>query len=69
MNDITLKAARINKKLSARQVAEHLNVSQDTVYRWEAGKGSPNINQALKMAKLYEVPIDVLDFSLNEGSE
>ena len=37
MTGIALKAWRMKRKLSQEQLARLLNVSTNTVYRWEAG--------------------------------
>jgi putative transcriptional regulator len=65
MNKLTLRAARINAGLSVKEVAEAVDVSEDTIYRFETGKSSPKIGAAIKMAQMYGVSVDVLDF----GSE
>ena len=69
MEKITLKAARINKGLSAKKAAQFAGITEDTLYRYEAGKGSPKIEVALKLAEAYGVSINVIDFSVPTGSE
>lgn len=66
---LTLKAARINKGLSAEEVANKLNIGVKTLYKYEDGTSSPSILTALSMADLYGVPIDMLDFGVNDSSE
>ena len=63
------KAARINKGLSAEEVANKLNIGVKTLYKYEDGTSSPSILTALSMADLYGVPIDMLDFGVNDSSE
>lgn len=69
MEKISLKAARINKKLSAREAAEYAGISEDTLYRYESGKSSPQIVIAIKLAELYGISIDKIDFPMSECSE
>lgn len=69
MKTLTLKAARVNAGLSVKAAAEAAGVTEDTMYRYEAGKSSPKIGTALKLAELYGVSIDTIDFAVSEGSE
>lgn len=69
MNTLTLKAARVNAGLSVKAAAEAVGVTEDTMYRYEAGKSSPKIGTAKKLAGLYGVSIDAIDFSMPDGSE
>lgn len=59
---ITLEAARINRGLTQKEVAERLNVTQQTLSAWEKGLREPKISQARKLAKLYDVPLDNIFF-------
>ena len=69
MEQLTLKAARVNAGLSVKEVAEVVGVTEDTMYRYEAGKSSPKIVTAIKLAELYGKSIDEIDFSVDTGSE
>ena len=66
---LTIKAARVNKKMSAEEAAEKLGITTKTLYRYEDGSSSPSIQIGLAMAELYGVPIDLLDFGMNNSSE
>ncbi len=65
----SIKAARVNAGLSAKEVATHLGITEDTLYNYERGKSSPNIITALAMAKLYGRTVEEIDFSMSESSE
>lgn len=69
MNTLTLKAARVNAGLSVKAAAEAVGVTEDTMYRYESGKSSPKIGTAVKLAGLYGVSIDKIDFAVPDGSE
>jgi DNA-binding XRE family transcriptional regulator len=69
MNTLTLKAARVNAGISVKAAAEAVGVTEDTMYRYESGKSSPKIGTAVKLAGLYGVSIELIDFSVQEGSE
>lgn len=66
MNTLTLKAARVNAGVSVKDAAVAVGVTEDTMYRYEAGKSSPKIGTAVKLAALYGVSVDAIDF---DGSE
>lgn len=51
-----LKAAREAAELHQYQVAYLLNVSEDTVSRWERGESFPTPDQVDKLEKLYKAP-------------
>lgn len=59
---ITIEAARINKGFTQAYVAEHMGVSARTIQNWEAGRTSPDVNQAKMLAQLYDVSINNLKF-------
>ena len=59
---LTLKAARVNAGFTVKEAAEAIGVKEDTLYRWEAWKSSPKISPAVKLAKLYGLTVDDIDF-------
>ena len=64
---ITLKACRIIADIKAKEMAEELGVTVDTIYKWERGRSSPNAPQIQKIIKLlsnrgYVVSIDDIIF-------
>lgn len=69
MKTLTLKAARVNAGLSVKEASALVGITEDTCYRYENGKSSPKIGTALKLAEAYGVSIDMIDFSVPEGSE
>ena len=56
-----LAACRVNAKLTQREVAEKLKMSQATVNAHETGKVSPKMEQVKKYAELYDVPVEIID--------
>ena len=69
MNALTLKAARVNSGISVKAAADAVGVTEDTIYRYESGKSSPKIGTAVKLAELYGVGINDIDFAVHDGSE
>lgn len=50
---ISLEAARINAKLTQKEAAEKLGVSEQTMVYWERGDRQPNVKMAEKLCDLY----------------
>lgn len=58
MNTTNLKRLRKSSKLTQEAVAERLNVSRQTVAKWETGESLPDIDSCIALANLYGVTID-----------
>lgn len=59
---MSLKAIRIDRKLTQKQVAEALNVAISTVKNWENGVTFPKQPAIEKLCELYKVPYDFIRF-------
>ena len=59
----SLRAARVNAHLNQTDAAHKLGITHITLSNYEKGKSLPRIDVALRMARLYNLPIDALDFS------
>lgn len=57
---LKLKELRIQKKLTQKQVADKLCVSESTVCLYEKGQRTPNIDMLLKYASIYNCTLDEL---------
>ena len=51
---------RTEKKLSQRDMAKILNISQGTFNNWENAKTEPSIEQLKTLSRFFEVSIDYL---------
>lgn len=51
---------RAERKISRRQLAEALGVHYQTVGYLERGEFSPSLHLALRIAELFEVPVEVV---------
>lgn len=60
-----LMQLRKKKGLSQQQVAEKLDVSRQTVSKWETGQTVPELNKARLLSELYNVTYDYL---INENT-
>src|SRR5699024_4466541 len=55
-----LKELREAKKLSQDQVAKELNVSRQAISKWENDKTFPDIDNLIRLSRLYGVTLDKL---------
>ena len=60
MAKLTIKAARINMHMTQDELAEKLDVSRQSVSKWESGKAIPDSNKVLAIAELFGVSTDFL---------
>ena len=60
INISNLKKMRKAAKLTQEQVAEKLNVSRQSVAKWESGETLPDIESCILLSKLYNVTLDEL---------
>lgn len=62
-----LKLYRSRMGLTQEEVADKVGVSRQAVAKWEKGETLPDIESCVKMADLFEVPVDMLVRSLQES--
>lgn len=55
-----LKEARTTKGFSQSDVAEFLNISRQSISKWETNKSYPDIDNLVELSKYYDVSIDEL---------
>jgi len=55
---ITLKAARVNKELTAKEASELLNINVATLRNYEKGVTIPNWNIVKQIENLYGISAD-----------
>lgn len=55
-----LKELREKNKLTQKEVAEKVNITQRAYAFYETGDREPSIDTLIKIANLYNVPIDIL---------
>ena len=65
-----IKELRISNKLTQKQLAQQLGVSQNAVYLWENGLREPNLDMLEKISSvlgvnLYQL-LDIEDFNQND---
>ena len=57
MND-KLRQLRVNHKMTQEDLAEKMNVSRQSVAKWENGESIPDILKCSELAKIFEVSIE-----------
>ena len=57
---ISLAAARVNAKLTQRELAQYLDVDVSTIVNWEKGKTEPSVKQLRKISELSGIPMDFI---------
>ena len=55
-----LRILRLKNKKSLEDIAEAINVSRQSVSKWESGESYPDIEKCVRLAKLYNVSLDAL---------
>lgn len=55
-----LQVLRTRRGLTQEQLAETLNVSRQSVSKWESGAAFPEMDTLLRLCELYEVNLDLL---------
>lgn len=55
-----LRKYRENAHLTQEELAEKIDVSRQTVSKWERGEASPDTDNLIKLSSLYHVTVDAL---------
>lgn len=58
MISVNLKRLRKIHQYTQERVAEKINVSRQSIAKWEQGETTPDIESLTKLAKLYNVSLD-----------
>lgn len=57
---ISIAAARVNAKMTQRELADELHIDISTICNWEKGKSEPNVSQLRKISELSGIPMDFI---------
>lgn len=55
-----LKRAREKKNISQKEVASILNISRQSISKWENNRSFPDVDNLIRLSKIYEISIDEL---------
>ena len=62
MFKISLEAARVNARLTQKDAAQKLNISNTTLGKWEKGESFPAADKIPEICELYGVHYDNINF-------
>lgn len=62
LEKMSLKALRVNAKLTQQELAEALGFALSTIKNWENGKTFPKQPAIEKLCEFYNVPYDYIRF-------
>ena len=65
---INIRGCRSHRGFTQKDVALYVGVSDKAVVDWENGYSSPTAEKAQKMAELFDIPLEHIDFS-KEGNK
>ena len=58
-----LRACRVQAGYTQAEAAKLLGISESTLINYETGKSAANMEIGQKMSDLYQIPIEVMDFT------
>lgn len=61
---VTLKAARVNRKLTQREAAKKIGISEYTLSNYECGKRYPDVPTIKKIEEVYGISYNDIIFCL-----
>ena len=62
---LTLKAARVNVGMTQEEVGKEVGKTKNTIQNYESGKSTPDIETGKKLAALFGLSVDDLNFLPN----
>ncbi|KOP81521.1 helix-turn-helix transcriptional regulator [Cytobacillus solani] len=66
MISMNIRVLRKKNKMSQEQLAERVNVSRQTIAKWENEEALPDIHKCKMLAELFQVTLDQLSGSMSE---
>lgn len=66
MIDMNIRILRQKQNLSQEQLAEKLDVSRQTVAKWENGEAAPDIYKCKVLSDLFQVSLDQLSSDMSK---
>lgn len=65
---LKLRACRAQAGYSQKEIADFMGISGKSIVDWETGVHSPTMDKAQKLAEIYGIPIERMDFT-KEGNK
>lgn len=58
----TLREMRKERCMEVNELSAALGVRENTVYRWERGASAPPLYDAMRIARLFNVPVEQINW-------
>ena len=58
-----LRACRVQAGYTQKEAAELMGISEPALITYETGRSTPNMDVGQKMSELYQIPLEIMDFS------
>ena len=55
---LNIKKHRLSKEMTQEELAEKLNISRQSVSKWERAESCPDTDNLIELAKIYNVTLD-----------
>ncbi|KIL75831.1 helix-turn-helix transcriptional regulator [Bacillus badius] len=66
MIDMNIRVLRKKHKMSQEQLAEKVNISRQTIAKWENGEALPDIYKCTILADIFQVTLEQLSRNMSE---
>ena len=66
MINMNIRFFRRRINMTQEQLAEKLNVTRQTLAKWENGEATPNINDCINMSEIFQIKLDDLARDMKE---
>ena len=55
-----IRSVRLNRKMTQKQLAEKMNISDKAISKWECGSGNPDISLILELSNVLGIDVQEL---------
>ena len=55
-----IRRVRLDRKMTQKQLAEKMNISDKTISKWECGSGNPDVSLILELSSILGISIQDL---------
>ncbi|MBP2661923.1 MAG: immR 1 [Firmicutes bacterium] len=55
-----IRSVRLNRKMTQKQLAEKMNISDKAISKWECGSGNPDVSLILELSSVLSIDVQEL---------
>ncbi|MBU2700517.1 transcriptional regulator with XRE-family HTH domain [Sporomusaceae bacterium BoRhaA] len=55
-----IRRVRLDRKMTQKQLAEKMNISDKAISKWECGSGNPNVSLILELSSILGIDVKEL---------